>query len=531
MSYYDYIRNIINTEAFINTDTGIIFEFTAARASQLYTIDPIINDNLGFGDVSAIAVYNIPSAILDKLFYFQLASVLDINNINVIKYGINPSYTFDILFSNAITSYSSFTLNSPIKIDYVSYLAFSTLGTPNINIFSNKNQLINTVVNMDTGFNNTINQNIAYCGVNNTGPFLSNDMNNPFAHSSKQLVSGLLTLANTNRRQIFFNDLLVQSRNQIQYPGQHIYWVQFHPGDKMSILINYLSKSGLKPRSYKIILNCIGTFIFPSNASNVAFNSAGNLDPFYILNLVNQEIQSNQINYSDQLLELNSSFVSAFNTIASNPSSILFPYYKQLGDILNPLDLYYKTFLSNLTQPSILNQNGNGILNNGINPSFQYIYLNSTITTITYPSLRTIKQSLLRSPYGLYPTLNDIKDIRCDLTADPANETTNFIIRIYTRPIYTGIDNSFNPNDTFYGNYYDSLPQISNITSEFTYNLNALFPSWSTMLISFYNQVVYYNDGLQLLYTYGQQQILSICVMTYDINANIGIKNIIVTYK
>jgi len=523
MSYTDYIQNILNTEAFLTTNTGIIFEFTAARASQSYNIGPLMNDNLGFGDVSAIAVYDIPSSLLDKLFYFQLSSPLDINNVaaNVIKYGINTDYKFNILFSNAITSYSNFTLNNQIKIDYVSYLAYTLIGTTNINVFANTLQLVQTVVAMDSGFNNTINNNIAYCGLNNSNPFLSDDMSNPFAHSCKQLVSGMLTIANPSRRQIFFNDLITQSFNQIQYQGQNIYWVPFHPGDKMSILINYISNVGLNPRSYKIILSCVASFIFPSYVSNVGLNARGNLDPFYILNLLNQSQGTN--------LNLDASFVTLYNSSFRNTNLDL---YKQIGPILNPIDLYYKTFLSNITQPSIINQYRNGLINNGVNPSFQYIYLNSTITNILYPSLRSIKQSLITSPYGMYPTLNDILDIQCDLIADPYNQVAcNFIIRIYTRPTYTVIDNSLNSNDTFYGNYYDSVAQISNITSDYTYHLNDLFPSWTPMLNTIYRKTVYYNDGLRILSILGQQQILSICVMTYDINANIGVKNIIVTYK
>jgi len=212
-------------------------------------------------------------------------------------------------------------------------------------------------------------------------------------------------------------------------------------------------------------------------------------------------------------------------------NTIKIPIFKEIGTILNPLDLYYKTFLSNITQPSSINQNGDGIINNGINPSFQYIYLNSTITTMMYPSLRSIKQSLITSPYDMYPTLNDIFDIQCDLMIDSNQAAPNFIIRIYTRPTYSVIDNSINSDDTFYGNYYDSISQNSNVLSEYRYNLNDLFPSWTSMLNTIYNKTVYYNDGLQILNTLGQQQILSICVMTYDINANIGIKNIIVTYK
>ena len=522
MSYTDYIQNILNYQAFLTTNSGIIFEFTAARAAQPYTTGPLINDNVGFGDVSAIAIYDIPSSLLNKLFYFQLSSPLDIQNIasNIIKYGINTEYKFNILFSNALTSYSNFTLNEPIKIDYVSYLAYSLVGSTNINVFSNTPQLIQTVTNMDASFNNIINQNIALSGINNSNPFLSNDMTNPFAHSSKQLVTGMLNIAGITRRELFYNDLINQSFNQIQFQGQNIYWVKFHKGDKMSILINYLSSSGLRPRTYKIILSCIANFIFPTNVSNPGLNPEGNLDPFYILTLFNESQGTN--------LNLDASFVELYNSVFYSLNSDI---YKEIGPIVNLVDLYYKTFLSNITQPSNINQYGNGIINNGINPSFQYIYLNSTITNILYPSLRSIKQSLITSPYDMYPTLNDIFNIQCDLIIDTIQPATNFIIRIYTRPTYSVIDNSLNIDDTFYGNYYDSVEQNSTVISEYTYNLNDLFPSWTSILNTIYNKTVYYNDGLQILNTLGHQQILSICVMTYDINANIGIKNIIVTYK
>ena len=514
MSYYDYIHNIINNQAFINTDAGVIFEFTAANATQTYDTTP--DDNVGFSDVSAIAVYNIASCTLDKLFYFQLYSALDTTNIHVIKHGINTNYKFNILFSNALLTYTNFTINAPILTDYITYLAYSIVGVPNMDIFTNKSKLLQTVKNMDSSFNNTINQNIAFCGINNSNPFLSYDLTNPFVHSTKQLVTGMLTIANPDRKQVFYDDLLTQSESS----KQNIYWVRFHTGDKMSVLINYLSTSGVKPRSYKIILNCLTNFIFPVSVSNVGLNINGNLDPFYILNLVNSASNSN--------LELDSSFVSVYNSIG--PTSNILPIYKQIGVILNPLDMYYKTFLSNITQPSLINDTMNGIINNGINPSFQYIYLNSTITTILYPSLRKIKESLLTSPYDLYPTLNEIKDIQCDLKSNTHNSiTSSFIIRIYTRPNYTEIDNSLNPNDSFYGNYYDS--DIIHNNGYTTYHLSDLFSYWSTMINTSYNKIVYYNGGLQKLRTLGQQQVLSICIMTYDIIANIGIKNIIVTYK
>jgi hypothetical protein len=285
----------------------------------------------------------------------------------------------------------------------------------------------------------------------------------------------------------------------------------------MSVLINYVSTySGVSTRSYKTLLKCGQNFVFPNGVNNVGFNLKGNLDPFYILNLVNQS--------QCQSLNLDASFVSLYNYSQSQSQlQTLSSIYKEIGPIVNLVDLYYKTFLSNVTQPSL--QNGNGIINNGNNPSFQYIYLNSTITQILYPSLRTIKRSLITSPYNLYPRLKDIQDIQCDINS----YLGNFVIRVYTRPIYTGIDNNLNVNDTFYGNYYDSTSfQVSGYT---TYHLGDLFPSWSNMLTTSYNKQVYYSGGLQTLQTLGEQQILSICILTNNNNANIGVKNIIVSYK
>ena len=538
MSYYGYINNIIKGQAFFNTDGGIVFEFIPGESSQHYNVTPTFPDNLGFKDVSAISVIDIPASSLNNLFYFQLSNKLDISNIQVINYGINSRYTFNLLFSKSKMTYTQFDLYVPLANDYLSFLAYSLTGTKNISVFTNTINLYQSVADMDRGFNTVINRNINFTRIGSpTQYFLSNDTTNTFVRSTSQLVTGMTRIANPTRKKVFYNDLIDQSANNMQ----NIYWVPFHPGDKMSLLINYISTfPGIDPRSYKIILNCIATFIFPYSVSNVGFTTIGGADPFYILNLVN--------NITTPVQGIDASFVSTFNTIGQNyfngtyTDDIFIPIFKKIGFILNPIDFYYKLFLNSsyFSQPSNINTDGSqGITNNGENLSFQYIYLNSTITTNLYPSFRSIKTSLITSPYNLYPTLDDIHDIQCDLNID---NSQNFIIRIYTRPIYTEIDNEFNPNDTFYGNFYDSaiLTDISGIemliednpTGYNTYHLGDLFSYWSVLMNSEYNQQVYYADsGLEALSTFGQQQILSICILTYDINANIGIKNIIVTYK
>jgi hypothetical protein len=501
---YNYIYNIIKNDAFITSGNNIIFEFTPAQTTETYSAIANINND-GFPDVSAIAVINIPVNILNNLFYFQTDGTIDAS-MNIIKYGINSEYIFNLKYSDASLTYGFYS-NSTIKLDYVSYLAYFYTGSTNINVFKNAPQLIQSVVNLDSSFNNTLNQNISnsISGYpNNIYNFdgkhillLDNaDNTNPFYISTKQLLDGMLKIANDVRKQVFLDDLLLQQNSN------NIYWVPFHTGDIMSVLINYVSKFGV--RSYKIALICGKSFSFPSY---VAYNPNGNLDPFYILD-----------QFSNQLFDEN--FATNFN---QNAPTLIPEIYKQIGFLVNPVDFYFKTFMSNITQPSIITD---GLMNNGINPSFQYIFLNSTITTILYPSLRTIKASLITSPYNQYPTLNDIQDIQCDLNVESGN---SFLIRIYTRPIYSSIDSSLNTGDNFYGNYYDS--DVSGTSNYTTYHLNDLFSNWSTMLTTSYNQSVYYKNGSTVLYNYGEQEILAICIYTKVANANIGIKNIIVTYK
>ena len=373
-------------------------------------------------------------------------------------------------------------------------MAYFNTGSTNINVFSNVPQLIQGVVALDSNLNNTINTNISNSRVSDPiALFDTTNVGNPFYFSTKQLLYGMLHIANDVRREMFYKDLT------LQHNTNNIYWVRFHKGDIMSVLIKYISNYGI--RSYKIALLCGSSFLFPPY---VGYNSLGNLNPFYILSLLNIAFDEN--------------FVLNFNQTAPN---MIPDIYKQIGYIINPIDFYFKTFMSNISQPSIINDD---LMNNGLNPSFQYIFLNSTITTILYPSLRTIKASLINSPYNQYPTLNDIQDIQCDLNSYDSDQ---FIIRIYTRP-YFSIDNTLTM-DNFYGNYFDSY--VSGTFDYTTFHLNDLFSNWTTILNTYQPRTVYYNSGSTTITTYGEEEILAICIYTNVANANIGIKNIIVSYK
>jgi len=503
-NFYNYIHNILKNDAFIKSGNNIIFEFVPAQATSTFNTTPIIQ-NTGFPDVSAIGVIPIQAKLLNNLFYFQTDSNGPGPTMNIIHYGINSNYHFNLNYSNTEITYGI--VNSSLKIDFVSYLAYYYTSATNINVFTNANQLLQSVVHLDASFNNTINSNLTNSIINNNyynngtdNILLISNSTNPFYNSTKQLIDGMMYLASDSRKQIFMNDLASQDGSN------NVYSFQFHSGDVMSVLIKFITSFGV--RSYKIALLCGSNFEFPPSVSSVGYNPNGNLDPFYVLQLLNLTTFNN------------------FTTIFNNSAPTIIPnIYKEIGTVVSPLDFYFKTFMSNITQPSIID---NSLINNGVNPSFQYIFLNSTITTILYPSLNTIKTSLITSPYNQYPTLNDIQDIQCDLNSYNGD---HFFIRIYTRPAYSTMND--NLSDSFYSNYYDS--SISGTFDYTTFHLNDLFSNWPILLDTSYNQTVYYNgpSGLQptTITRLGQEQILSICIYTKNVNANIDIKNIIITYK
>lgn len=559
INYYDYIHNTSQQNPFETTDnSGIIFEFTAANGSSKYVKQFTYQmSNLGFSNVNAIAQFNILPSVLDNLFYFQTDNSLNLSNIT--KYGINTHFNFDLSYSEMLVTCGNVNTNGLQQImnDYINYLSY-TITNYNVvasSVFSNYNGLVQSVKNMDSSFNQTLNNNINIQDLQN-GVVYFNDTNillqnvstlNPYVLSTKQLLDGMKYIATQERKDVFMNDIT----NQINVTNnQNIYWVPFHPNDKLSIVINFIPPNGdgipiigstpIYTRRYKIVLNCVYAFL-PDNMSHISYNNGGNLDPMYIANLIKIILMNSTSSMNGQngiILEsfetLDSSFVELFNNYGTtfmkykgnDNISEFISLYKQIGYISNPLDYYFKTFMSDIRQPSIVND---GLFNNGINLSFQYILLNCTITTLSLPSLRTIKESLLTSPCNFYPTLNNIQHIKCDLNCD---NSSNFIFRIYTRPIYTGFDNSFNKNDTFYGNYYDSI--LFNGTFDFTtFNLYELFPYWSSMVNSEYIvNTYYYNKGFNIkqINTLGEQQILSICIFTTELNSNVGIKNIELSY-
>lgn len=286
ITYSAYSTTLTQQQSFYSNDlSGIIFEFTAINVSnQFLTLPSFENVSIqGFSDVSAIASIPISASKLDRLFYFEGNPYSIDQTIIPVMYGINTSYKFDLSYSDASLTFGAINSIGPplLKSDYVNYLAYAITGGYNLaNIFSNEDLLLQGVSNMNVSFNNSINESVSKINttvytsntkienINNASIFFDNAENNSiYIQESKRLLDGLLSIPNTVRGEKFFTDIENQSNeNNSEDTSSSYYYIKFHPGDVLSIVLKYTPYNGnassiigdnlVYTRSYKILLKC-----------------------------------------------------------------------------------------------------------------------------------------------------------------------------------------------------------------------------------------------------------------------------------
>lgn len=289
-TYSAYSTTPSQQQSFYTNDLGgIIFEFTAINVSNKFlTLPSFENVSIGgFSDVSAIAMIPINASALDRLFYFEGQNYgNDTTTMIPVMYGINASYKFNVSYSDASLTYGAINTIGPppLKADYVNYLAYAITGGYNLaSIFSNEALLLQGVTNMNASFNNTINDSLSNINrnfsttntkienINNENIFFDNVENNSiYIQESKRLLDGLLSIPSSVRGEKFFTDIENQSNQDINANAPNrltsYYYIKFHPGDILSIVLNYIPYNGnassiigdnlVYTRSYKILLKC-----------------------------------------------------------------------------------------------------------------------------------------------------------------------------------------------------------------------------------------------------------------------------------
>lgn len=289
-TYSSYSTTPTQQQSFYTNDLdGIIFEFTAINVSNRFLNLPTFENipTVGFANVSAIASIPIQATKLSNLFYFEGYNYGNDTTVIPVMYGINTSFKFDLSYSNASLTYGAInTLGQPpLKSDYVNYLAYAITGGYNLaNIFSNEDVLIQGVTNMDTSFNNTINDSVSSINKNfstitskivnitNTSVFFDTAANNSiYIQGCKLLLDGLLSIPNTVRGEKFFTNIEAQTGETINANASStstsFYYIKFFPGDVVSIVLKYIPYNGnassiigdnlVYTRSYKILLKCV----------------------------------------------------------------------------------------------------------------------------------------------------------------------------------------------------------------------------------------------------------------------------------
>jgi hypothetical protein len=294
-TYSQYSQNLGQTFSFYSPPdiSGIIFEFTAINVSSKTDVAPSFEYNaaVGYKNVSAIAMINVPASSLNNLFYFQGYDFAANSTIKPESYGINASFKFNYTYSNASLTYGAINkapnVTPELKADYVNYLAYAITGGYSLaNIFSNELSLLQGVVNMDTSFNNLINASISdlvnittatsqVININNASVFFDVGSNQSiYIQSTKALLEGFLSIADTARGELFYTDiqnqaLLPINANASVAPFVGYYTIPFREGDILSIRLVYVPFNGnaspivglgdnlLYNRSYKIMLRCV----------------------------------------------------------------------------------------------------------------------------------------------------------------------------------------------------------------------------------------------------------------------------------
>lgn len=249
------------SQNFYMNDNNFVFECTPFDVSFNLLNEPSLinytdNASVGFSDVSQIAILDIQPQLINKMFIFGNTTIpFNILGLEEIKYGIqNTSY--NIPFSEATVPAG--TLRT-LPNDYIKAINYAITNTNEI-IFENVSQMISDIKHLDSTFNVQIKQNISTNVLNNG--LLQHYLNTPYAFACKQLVSGILTYSDLDRKTTFFNDISDQTPP---------YSVIFHTGDKLAMRLSYIPKNGngtilpgldtpnnkLYTRTYKIILNVV----------------------------------------------------------------------------------------------------------------------------------------------------------------------------------------------------------------------------------------------------------------------------------
>jgi hypothetical protein len=236
-----------------NSDYNFIFECTALNVTSRMLTTPLTVDyydtaQIGFGNVSEIAVLEVTADKLDGLFIYQSQpNIIAPDYFDQLYYGVSAE-VFNFSYSHARVKKTD-NLYIPLFQDYVESISQILLNA-NISIFKNESKIMESVISLNDNFNYTFNM-----SVKNARGLYSGD-ETPFSNCCRNLITGVLTLSPESRKDMFYDSATTQNNSVLSF--------KFVKGDVIAVKIIYRPRNSIilgniyiPSRSYKIFITVI----------------------------------------------------------------------------------------------------------------------------------------------------------------------------------------------------------------------------------------------------------------------------------
>jgi hypothetical protein len=558
------------------TDSSLTFRFVDVNLNQ--TIDLCGEDFFlipGFLKTDSVSRINIPRNKLTGLFAFNI-NIYDllVENFTKMRYCMDKTYWNTLTFSDSVVIKEK-AINPNIKYQQLKYdltryfIKTITSSIYQNGLFRNKNVVIEKITELDASFNESIVSIINLCGTSKIPKSTSTYTNNP----SRVLIESIIEQDN-----VLGTDNFDRKTDLVTYMNSSflVSTSLCVRGIKVGTINNRyfqplkVIKTGQFINEYKfttiydtsgVILNDASYNTFYGSTADLAGEVSNPLIGNGAPTVINYEDLYNKFipfifNYGDSIsVRLN-----------YKPTNNLF-----MGKLINDrsyeiyidagldvsTDISYSATGSFLGYDASINPVETGIpyrvyQANGRNKAFQYIFNNA------------LDDNPYKSPYNFYPVLFDISNIEFTTNVtnrakpsengiessvwnknynDPSN---NWIVSIYTRPRYTG-PNKTNPgfdrfnsityvvsnngtlsnldhNFTLVSSFQNNPP--GNIIMNWSYTENTSY-TWTNLLNTKINSESPYGNIEYI----GDQQIMSIAILTNYVNFVGKIKKVLLNFK
>lgn len=452
----------------------------------------------GFPKSDSISRINLPIDNFSTLFQFNITpNDLADSNFSNMYYAINSNSfnnSKDISFCDSIvnrtTAISPTFRYQQLKIDFIRYLLKEITGSIYMNgLFSNRAQLVTNVQQLDASFNSLIINKLNNCGTIYYPRDNSNYYNNPtrILFENILLENDVLEINNKERRVELISTMntLVNNTYSSNYNTSYYLYAKVDTDYKYYYPIN-ISNGGLFQSQFVYESFQINTSYIDSNQAisnrittydntGHVFYGGSDFSDIAPLNMSSYDTLHNTLwpvtlSYGDSLSVRLNYHPKDNNFCGKNVRDYSYEVYLDMG-----LETIYNMSYGNVSyvvgSANVVTLSGQrGYQTNGNVSVYQHVLFNSE-----NKNLCNNPSNLYISPFNFYPTLNDIKNIEFNTSANTT--TTNWYFSVFTRP--------YTQNGVVGFDRFNSIPLVTTANVWESFNLDGINAShelkWSAV--------------------------------------------------